>query len=343
MEIAAPMIDNSQPTAVLPSQELVHRTRNGFLASCGDLVLTKQLKGVLIMLITVLIWGSMFPVAKGALQALDAFWMSSIRYGVAAPLFVVILFWREGAAALGYRGRFLQAAFFGVMGFSGFAILVFVGLAWSRPEHAAIIMALQTPIAAFAHWALKGARPANFTLGCIAAAIVGVSMVITKGDLGGTFAGGTLAGDLLIFLGALSWIVYTIGAVSFPGWSALRFTALTVVPGAAGIFIVTAIATMTGYASVPAVSTLVSVGWELAYLALFTAVLAVLFFNIAIGYLGALNTMLLGNLVPVVTFAIRILQGHRFEAIELAGAGLVVAALIANNLYLRGRISAAAA
>jgi hypothetical protein len=41
--------------------------------------------------------------------------------------------------------------------------------------------------------------------------------------------------------------------------------------------------------------------------------------------------------VPVVTFAIRILQGHRFEAIELAGAGLVVAALIANNLYLRGR------
>ncbi len=47
---------------------------------------TNQLKGVLIMLITVLIWGAMFPVAKGALQALDAFWMSSIRYGAAAPL-----------------------------------------------------------------------------------------------------------------------------------------------------------------------------------------------------------------------------------------------------------------
>ena len=60
----------------------------------------------------------------------------------------------------------------------------------------------------------------------------------------------------------------------------------------------------------------------------------------AIGYLGALNTMLLGNLVPVVTFAIRILQGHRFDAIELAGAGLVVAALVADNLYLRGRIVA---
>ena len=299
---------------------------------------TNQLKGVLIMLVTVLIWGGMFPVAKGALQTLDAFWLSSIRYGIAAPLFVAILCWREGAAALRYRGKFLQASFYGVVGFSGFSILVFVGLSRSRPEHAAIIMALQTPIAAFVHWALKGTRPANFTLGCVTVAILGVFLVITKGDPVHAFTGGTFLGDALIFLGAMSWIVYTIGAVSFPGWSALRFTTLTCLPGTAGILVITAIAALAGYTSAPAGATVVSVGWELAYLALLTVVLAVLFWNMAIGYLGALNAMLLGNLVPVVTFAIRILQGHRFETIELAGAGLVVAALIANNLYLRGGI-----
>lgn len=304
---------------------------------------TNQFKGVMIMLITVLIWGGMFPVAKGALQALDAFWLSSLRYGIAAPLFVAILCWREGASALRYRGRFLKAAFYGCVGFSGFSILVFIGLSKSRPEHAAIIMALQTPIAAFVHWALKGTRPANFTLGCIAVAILGVFLVITKGDPVNAFTGGTFLGDVLIFLGAMSWIAYTIGAVSFPGWSALRFTTLTCLPGTAGIFLITGIAGLLGYASAPSVATVAAFGWELAYLAVLTVVLAVLFWNMAIGYLGALNTMLLGNLVPVVTFAIRILQGHRFETIELAGAGLVVAALIANNLYLRGRISAAAA
>jgi drug/metabolite transporter (DMT)-like permease len=300
---------------------------------------TNQFKGVLIMLLTVLIWGAMFPVAKAALQTLDAFWLSSIRYGVAAPTLCAILCWREGVAALRYNGKLLQASFYGITGFGGFSIMVFLGLAWSRPEHAAIIMALQTPATAFAHWALKGVRPARFTLGCVAAAVLGVFMVITKGDLVHAFAGGTLLGDALIFLGAMSWIVYSIGAVSFPGWSALRFTTLTCVPGMAGIFAVTGIATMSGYASVPAAATLVSVGWELAYLALFTAVLAVLFWNQAVGYLGALNTMLLGNLVPVVTFAIRILQGYRFELIELSGAGLVLAALAANNLYLRRRRS----
>ena len=299
---------------------------------------TNQFKGVLIMLITVLIWGGMFPVAKDALQTLDAFWLSSIRYGVAALLFAALLCWREGAAALRYRGKFLRAAFYGVMGFTGFSILVFVGLGWSRPEHAAIIMALQTPIAAFVHWALKGSRPANFTLGCITLAICGVFLVISKGDPVHAFTGGTFRGDVLIFLGAMSWIGYTVGAVSFPGWSALRFTTLTCLPGTAGIFVITAIATLSGVVSAPAGATVIAVGWELAYLALFTAVLAVLFWNTAIGYLGALNTMLLGNLVPVVTFAIRILQGHHFETIELAGAGLVVAALIANNLYLRARL-----
>ncbi len=298
---------------------------------------TNQFKGVLIMLVTVLIWGGMFPVAKGALLSMDAFWLSCIRYGIAAPLFVAILCWREGARALHYRGRFLKAAFFGVVGFSGFSVLVFVGLSLSRPEHAAIIMALQTPIAAFVHWALKGTRPANFTLGCIAVAIVGVFMVITKGDPLHAFAGGTFLGDALIFLGAMSWIAYTIGAVSFPGWSALRFTTLTCLPGTAGIFVISGIATLGGYAVVPAGSTVVALVWEIAYLAVLTVVLAVLFWNMAIGYLGALNTLLLGNLVPVVTFAIRILQGHRFETIELAGAALVVVALIANNLYLRQR------
>ncbi len=304
---------------------------------------TNQFKGVMIMLVTVLIWGGMFPVAKGALQTLDAFWLSSLRYGIAAPLFVAILCWREGGSALRYRGRFLKAAFYGFVGFSGFSILVFIGLGKSRPEHAAIIMALQTPIAAFVHWALKGTRPANFTLACIAVAILGVFLVITKGDPVHAFSGGTFLGDMLIFLGAMSWIAYTIGAVSFPGWSALRFTTLTCLPGTAGIFIITAVASLGGYVAAPALSTVASLGWELAYLAVLTVVLAVLFWNMAIGYLGALNTMLLGNLVPVVTFAIRILQGHRFETIELGGAALVVAALIANNLYLRGRITVAAA
>jgi hypothetical protein len=39
--------------------------------------------------------------------------------------------------------------------------------------------------------------------------------------------------------------------------------------------------------------------------------------------------------MPVMTFAFRALQGQRFSVMELTGAGLVVSALVANNVFLR--------
>ena len=53
--------------------------------------------------------------------------------------------------------------------------------------------------------------------------------------------------------------------------------------------------------------------------------------------IGALNTMLLLNLLPVVTFAIGFAQGARFSAAEIFGVAMVVGALAANNLYLRAK------
>ncbi|MBF8295983.1 MAG: hypothetical protein HW389_2528, partial [Bacteroidetes bacterium] len=55
----------------------------------------------------------------------------------------------------------------------------------------------------------------------------------------------------------------------------------------------------------------------------------------SVKYLGPLNTMLMLNLVPVGVFAIEAALGRSFGASEIAGAALVIGALVANNLYLR--------
>jgi drug/metabolite transporter (DMT)-like permease len=70
-----------------------------------------------------------------------------------------------------------------------------------------------------------------------------------------------------------------------------------------------------------------------------TVVLGVLGFNAAARRLGPLNTMLMLNLVPVGVFGIEAALGRSFEAVELAGAATVIAALVANNLYLRRRVA----
>jgi drug/metabolite transporter (DMT)-like permease len=62
----------------------------------------------------------------------------------------------------------------------------------------------------------------------------------------------------------------------------------------------------------------------------------VLGFNAGARALGPLNAMLMLNFIPVGVFAIEAALGRSFAPVELAGAALVIGALVANNLYLRG-------
>jgi drug/metabolite transporter (DMT)-like permease len=278
-------------------------------------------------------------VAKRTLPYLDAFALGTLRYSIGVVLFVAVLAAVEGRRSLAYDGRFAAAAVSGVVGIVGFNLLVWIGIGYTRPEHAAIIMALQSPLAALAMWLARGQRPALFTLGCVAAALVGVFLVVTKGAPGqALLAGGApaLLGDLLVLLGAISWIAYGFSAAWFPGWSPLRMTVLTCIPGAMGLWIANLLAVALGVAAVPALGTVLALGWQIAYFAIFTVVLGVLGFNAATKRLGPLNTMLTLNLIPIGSFAIEASLGRRFVPIELAGAALVIAALVANNLYLRG-------
>jgi drug/metabolite transporter (DMT)-like permease len=125
------------------------------------------------------------------------------------------------------------------------------------------------------------------------------------------------------------------GTERFGGWSALKLTLLTLIPGSIALAIATAALVALGVARVPTPAALASVAGELAFLALAGVLLAMICWNAGNRRIGALNSMLMLNLVPIVVFVIGFLQGQQFEPVELAGAGLVIGALAANNLYLR--------
>lgn len=296
--------------------------------------------------LAVLVWAPLFSVAKRTLPYLDAFALGTVRYALGIVLLIALLVAVEGRAALRFGSRFGSSALFGLIGITGFNLFVWIGLAFTRPEHASIILALQTPLTALAVWALRGQRPPAFTLGCVVVAIAGVFIVITNGDPVRALAdlmqsahGRELLGDLLVFAGGLSWVTYTLSASQFAGWSPLRLTVLTCIPGAAGLVVANAIAIAGGWATLPTISAISSVGWQILYFSVGTVVLGVLAFNNAVRHLGPLNTMLALNLIPVCVFGIEAAFGRSFGPVELGGAVLVIGALVANNLYLRGTSS----
>jgi len=287
-----------------------------------------------LLIFTTLAWGAMFAVAKSALVAVDAFWLSALRYVPASLAMLAILWFVEGRRALSPGGAGLRLWLYGSLGFAGFSILGFLGLTRSRPEHAAIIVALMPLITALMSWLMRGVRPRAITLSATLVALAGVALVITKGHLHGDGAD-TLDADALVLAGVGCWVAYTMGASSFPGASALRYTALTMALGTLTIVAVTLAATAGGLAHLPTRALIESFPGEIAYLSVVGSLLAVLAWNAGIAILGPANGVLFINLVPITAFAIGVAQGHRFGPSEIVGVVLVIGALVANNLATR--------
>jgi drug/metabolite transporter (DMT)-like permease len=294
-------------------------------------------RGVAAALAAVVLWGAQFPVAKQAFATVDPFHVSAIRYAVAALLLAAWMLAREGGGVLRAYGRVAPVALYGVVGMTASPALVFAGLMLTRPEHAAVIVALQPSMTAIADWLLRGRRPAPFTIACIAAAFLGVLTVVTQGAFVLHVGRRELAGDLLVLAGAACWVVYTMGTETLRGWPTLKITLLTLIVGALGLIALCIVLTATGVIATPTAAAVASLWPELAFLSLGGVLVAMVVWNWGNRIIGSLNAMLLLNLLPVVTFVIRFAQGARFGAAELAGVALVVGALAANNLYLRAK------
>lgn len=289
--------------------------------------------GVAAAIAAIMMWGAQLPVAKAAFEVLDPYTLTAIRYALASLVLVIILALREGPTAFSCGPRPLRLVVAGVLGMAGSPLLVFVGLLYTLPEHAVIIIALQPSLMAMLQWRLYGRRPPTFTIGAIAVAFAGVVLVVIGHGIRPGEA--KLVGDLLVLSGVLCWISYTLMLGSFPGFGVLRFTTLSCFFGTLAICVAAAIALATGAASVPDTPALVAVTPHVLFLAIPGVVLALLLWNYGHARIGALNSMLLLNLMPIETYLIRYLQGARFTWQEWTGAAMVVGALVANSLYQR--------
>ena len=291
--------------------------------------------GGLLATATGIAWGGQFVVGKSALGSVDAFPLSTVRYALAAVLWLLLLVGVEGRRSLRLDGRGPRLFWLGALGFAGFNALAYTGLAHARPESASLIVALAPLLTALVLWRRTRVRPSRTTFTMLGLALAGVALVISGGHPASIFAGAIGWGDALVFAGVFSFVLYGLGASSFPDFSPLRYTALTAGLGWVTLAAATAVALGAGLVPTPSLHQLWNVSPQIAYLALPGAFVAVLAWNGAIRMIGPQNAVLFGNLIPITTFTIEIARGYRPTVVELAGAGLTIGAVVANNLLAR--------
>ena len=300
----------------------------------------KLLVGALLCFIAGVAWGAQFPIAGSALKLIDPFYFTLLRYMAVSLVLVVLLIVSEGTQALSLEGRATWVWFYGTMAFAVYNFLVFLGQKTAGPSGAilaSIMMALMPIVSVFVLWVSKQTTPSPFTLGCIVVAFLGVSLVITKGDISMlSSTRGNVIPALLILTGVFAWVIYTVGGSTFT-WSPLRYTTLSCILGTASALVIVVLATIAGYLKVPAVDTLSTIRWDMGYMIGISGVLALFSWNAGNRALAPINGILFINLVPVTTFMIAILSGYNMSTLEVVGAMVTIAALLSNNVYQRSR------
>lgn len=302
--------------------------------------------GIGMCMLAVTSWGGMFPVMEHALKIMDPFYLTTIRYGIASLLFLLMLRGAEGPRALSFEGRGRSLWIFGTLGFAGFGFLVFWGQQQISGHEgvvvSAVIMATMPLLAALVTWGATKRRPPFVTLVSLTIAFVGVLLVITHGNLSLLRSmGSRLLADLLILAGGFCWVLYTWGGNRFPDWSPLRYTALSSALGTISLFGVTAIGTLTGKLRIPIGAQIHHVEWDLGYMILIAGFMGVLSWNAGNRLLGTVNGVLFINLVPVVALGVSSALGEPLRPGEVLGSLLVIAALVINNLLQRPLILSA--
>jgi drug/metabolite transporter (DMT)-like permease len=272
---------------------------------------------------TVLLWGTQIPALHALGARWDPFTLNIIRYLLAAAAFALIL--RAVPARAAGRLPPRRGLMLGAL-MAGFGILFTTGAVIGDPVATATVAALMPLTASLVNWAMIGTRPAGRTVAALAFVVPGAALATPAGGGAGSHP---VLGILLMVSAQATWALYSLQAQAWtPGWSQIARTAVSVrasLPFHAAAF--AAVAALGTARAAPADAMTLDATLIVA-VTLGPLVLGVVLWNTSVARLGLPVAALHLNLIPVVGIALAALLGAWPSAAQLAGAAIVVAAMV---------------
>jgi drug/metabolite transporter (DMT)-like permease len=310
-----------------------------------------MLRANLGLLITVFAWGSMIPCVNAMVPRWDPFFLTSSRYVVAGPLFLLIVILVESRHGIGRALADWRVWLLGAVGVGMFGPLLIVGFAYTNPITAAVLSAMAPAINAAVAWIAFREPLDRSTLPAIGLAIAGGVIVIydPTGDPTGADGPFALRGGEILIVGATAcWAWYSLMAQRWlVGWSQLRITGMTIATGSVASVAIYILAALAGLA--PLLPTVPHSTLDLGLFSWMTVgpvILGFFLWHYAVRKLGFVVASLFLNLTPVVAILITAVAFAVYPTpLQLLGGALVLAGVLQSQLRrlpLRARAPASA-
>jgi drug/metabolite transporter (DMT)-like permease len=272
------------------------------------------------------IWGGTFVAGKVVVATLTPLMGSFARYIVACVALLVAAFVLEGGLPR-LSGRQWAATFvLGLFGVFAYNLFFMGALAKLPASRAALIIALNPAITiAISAVVFKERLSARRWIG-VAVALLGVAIVVSKGDFANFAGGGVGLGELFMFAAVTSWALYTVlGRKVLGGLTPLAATNYAALWGTL----------LLAVAAAPAFGTLhpTQFDWRmtvsLLYLGVLGTAVAFVWYYMSVKKVGASTTSIFNNLVPVFGVAISVLLlGEQLLASMLIGGAVTIVGVL---------------
>ncbi|QCK87405.1 DMT family transporter [Phreatobacter aquaticus] len=285
-------------------------------------------RAYLLLLVMPLLFSSNLVIARGMGEAVPAFTLALLRWGVAALVLLPFTFASlkmEAPVLRAHLGRILLLAFLG-MWICG--ALVYLALGVTTATNATLIYTTSPVIVLLIETLVFGRKLSGPRLAGIVLAMIGVAVIVLKGDLGAILRLDLNIGDLGMASAAFAWALYSL-VLKEEGLSRVPTLTLFATIAMAGAFLLlpfslAELALVGGFPTTPKAWT------GILALAIFSAVGAFSLYQYGVKVVGPAVTSCFLYLLPVYGVGMAVVfLGESLQPHHLAGMTLVLSGLVA--------------
>lgn len=285
----------------------------------------KMTVAVCSLLAATLFWAGNYVVGAAAVASIPPLSLVLLRWAIAlVPLLLIA--WAlerpEWKTVLKAWPWILVLSAFGMLAYN---LFLYGALQFTDAFNASLINAFNPVLISLCAAFFLRQRLTRTAIIGIIAALIGVLIVITKGDVTALIRHGFGAGDLLMLAAIVSWTAYTLIGRKAPKIPPITSTALQ---AAVAVALLLPVTLATGGVVLPASST----AWmSLLFIAIFPSILSYVLWNKALGVIEPARAGVFLNLITVFTAAITMILGHPFTWTQIVGGIIVLIGVAITN------------
>jgi drug/metabolite transporter (DMT)-like permease len=271
----------------------------------------------LLLVLCNLFWAGNYVFGKYVVAEMSPFWITFSRWFLASFILVAVAYIVEKPDWRAVIKEWKTLTVMAILGVVIYTMIVYEALNYTSSTNAALVNALNPAvIAIFTVIFLKERISKQQVLG-IGVSLVGVFIVLTKGNLWQIFQMEYNKGDLLMIAAILLWTIYSIIGKQFKRIPPITATA------ASAVIATILMAPFAIYQGID-ITALSPMAWTgIIYITIFPSVCSFIFWNIGVKELGANRTAIFLNLIPVFTAIISFALGNRITTAQILGGLLV--------------------